>query len=271
MSNSGDAAQYTNSDFADTYLPVDTDDTFPKFPWPDSRVANEWMKYIVCPRNDFVGDIYDDNVPSYLAIVTDQYDSSRRRLIDGIIDDLIMVLEDAYGNSSSYPDAFIEEKYSDGTWSIPIIPTTTTTTDGPTMEPTVEPTMEPTQPTTQPTMEPTVNMTTTESMLSTVAETTMYTTNLRRRLLQMDDDEAREAYLLSILDPNCFSESVETQFFPPYPCLEDLTEDGGITFSCWKAARQTNYLNFTEGIVYVMHIIPPHIECKDNDYNYNPY
>ena len=94
---------YTDNDEA---LGSIGNDGLTKFPWPDSSVANEWMKYIVCPSNDFVGDIYDENIPSYLAIVTDQYDS--RRLIDGALGEFFTLLEDKYADSDDYPQEFIQ-------------------------------------------------------------------------------------------------------------------------------------------------------------------
>ena len=100
------------------------------------------------------------------------------------------------------------------------------------------------EPTAEPTMEPTSNMTTTRMTTVDPLQTTMYTTQddnvRRRRLLQVD---------MESLDPNCDNTGVESQYFPPYPCADDVG-----TFSCWKAARKTSFLNFTEGTMYDVYV-----------------
>eukprot|EP01084_Bolivina_argentea_P173996 301399_1 len=69
LSNTGDAAQYGNSPFSAAYLP--NTDHGDNIPWTDTSIANEWIHYIACADTRWQSGIYDKNIPSYLAIVSD--------------------------------------------------------------------------------------------------------------------------------------------------------------------------------------------------------
>merc|ERR1719461_2230628 len=111
LSSTGDAAQYSNSEYSSAYLPEDRADSLP---WPDTSVANEWIEKIVCPDNEFVEGIYDSDPPSYLAIVADDYANNAN------LQALLAILGDKYGDSTVYPEQWLDDKFADGSdWSFP--------------------------------------------------------------------------------------------------------------------------------------------------------
>eukprot|EP01084_Bolivina_argentea_P053201 97672_1 len=100
ISNTGDAA-----DFGTNYPMHRT------LPWPDTSTAHMWMKYLICARNPLQPTQYDKHIPGYLAIVHPDIFSDNK-----ILNNLLNIMNNKYGNSTTYLTDFYEHSLEENTW-----------------------------------------------------------------------------------------------------------------------------------------------------------